>query len=82
MLAAYRARGLRVTDLRMRLLRLRVISTSPTRVVLHVVDRLDAGTAVAASGRRISLAGDRPSERRVVLAGAEHGWRIAVVRPG
>ena len=79
-LAAYRSRGLRVLDLRMRVLRLRVLDAGPRRAVLVVLERLAAATAVDRSGATTALRSDRPSEHRILLRRTPAGWRIAAVR--
>lgn len=80
-LAAYRARGLRLTDLRMRVLRLRMVEVRGSRVVLEVVDQLAAATAVDRSGKATPLRADQPSAHRIVISRTPAGWRIASVRP-
>lgn len=81
-MAAYRARGLRVTNLRMRLLRLRVVEARGRRVVLEVVDQLVAARAVDRAGKARPLPADQPSARRIVMSRTPAGWRITAVRPG
>lgn len=79
LLASYRARGLKVVGLEIRVDRLVVDRAAPARVVLRVVDRLVAGAAVDQAGRRTALPPGRPSERLITLNGSGGGWRIVAV---
>lgn len=81
MLAAWRARGLRVEDLRIQVLGLRVLAHRAGRFELEVVDRVVAGTAVGAGLRR-ALPRDAPTTRRVVLVDDPAGWRVESVSVG
>jgi hypothetical protein len=81
LLRRYAARGLVVRDLRMQLLRARVLVVRPGRIELEVVDRLAGATAVGAGGGTLArrLPADRPTTRRLVLR-REHGqWLMASV---
>jgi hypothetical protein len=80
MLAAYIARGLRVTGLRTQLLGARVRSWAPRRVTLEVVDRVVGARAVG-GGVRIPLPRDRPSTRVISLRRVSGAWCVAEVRP-
>jgi hypothetical protein len=78
-LRGYRARGWRVTGMRMQLLAVRVLERDPRRVVVDVTDRLDGAVAVR-RGHRLVLPRDRSSSRRITLVRAADGqWRVAVV---
>lgn len=79
LLAAYADRGLRVTGLRMQVLRLTVRSWGPDRIVVQVTDRL-AGAVAVRRDARIDLPADRPSTRLVALARVAGEWRVAEVR--
>lgn len=80
MLAAYRARGLRVTGLRTQVLGARLRSWAPCRVTLEVVDRVVGGHAVG-GGVRVPLPRDRSSTRVISLRRVAGAWRVAEVRP-
>jgi hypothetical protein len=80
MLAAYTARGLRVTSLHTQLLGARLRSWTPRRVTLEVVDRVVGAHAVG-GGVRITLPRDRPSTRVVSLRRVAGTWCVAEVRP-
>lgn len=78
MLAAYAARGLRVTGLRTQVLSATLLSRAPGRVRLEVVDRMVGAHAVG-RGRRIALPRDRPSERVVSLRRVSGSWLVEEV---
>jgi hypothetical protein len=78
MLAAYRARGLRVTTMQRQVLRVRVQTSSPGRLSLAVTDRLVEGR-VTGHGRYVVLPRSRLATRRIVLRRAPTGWRVAEV---
>jgi hypothetical protein len=80
MLAAYRARGLRVTGLRTQVLSARLRTWAPHRVTLEVVDRVVSGHAVG-GGVRIPLPRDRSSSRVISLRRVAGAWCVAEVRP-
>jgi hypothetical protein len=80
MLAAYAARGLRVTGLRTQLLGGRLRSWTPRRVTLEVVDRVVGAHAVG-GGVRITLPRDRPSTRVISLRRVAGAWCVGEVRP-
>ncbi|MBW8750863.1 MAG: hypothetical protein JF565_05485 [Propionibacteriales bacterium] len=81
LLGRYRARGLVVRDLRMQVLRARVLVTRPSRLELEVTDRVAGATAVraddVATGRR--LPADRPSTHVLVLRRVDATWLMASV---
>jgi hypothetical protein len=78
MLAAYAARGLRVTGLRTQMLDASLRSWTPDRVTLEVTDRVVGAQAVG-RGVRISLPRVRPSTRVVSLRRVTGGWRVEEV---
>ena len=80
MLRAWRARGLRVEDLRMQLLAIETRRRTPHRLVLLVSDRLASGVAVGA-GVRWQLPRDVASTRRLVLTQVAGEWRVAQASP-
>lgn len=79
LLAAYAARGLRVTGIRMQRAAVHVVAADADRIVLEVTDRVVGATAVGPDGR-VGLPRDDWSRRRVVLAAAGDGWRVVEVR--
>lgn len=84
LLRSYLARGLRVDDLRVQLLSVRVVgprSRPPGHLRLRVVDRVAGATVVDdETGTRQVLPRDRATERVVVLRRAATGaWRVASV---
>jgi hypothetical protein len=78
MLAAYVARGLRVTGLRTQVLSARVRSWAPGRVTLQVTDRM-WGAHATAPGVRVPLPHDRPSTRTVSLRRVNGSWLVEEV---
>ena len=78
MLAAYAARGLRVTGLRTQVLDASLRSWAPDRVTLEVTDRVVAAHAVG-RGVRSSLPQDRPSTRVIALRWISGAWRVEEV---
>jgi hypothetical protein len=78
MLRAWVGRGLRVEDLRMQLLAVRVREWSDRRVVLAVTDRLAGGIAVG-EGVSVPLPRDGVSTRTVTLLRDAGDWRVAAV---
>ncbi len=78
MLAAYAARGLRVTGLRTQVLDASLRSWAPGRVTLEVTDRVVGAHAVG-RGVRISLPQDRPSTRVISLRRVSGAWRVEEV---
>jgi hypothetical protein len=81
LLDRYLARGLVVRDLRMQVLRARVLVSRPGRLVLEVTDRLAAATAARADAEDVgrTLPADRPTTRRLVLRRDAGDWRMARV---
>lgn len=80
MLERWRARGLRVTGLRMQVLAVSVRGVRGARWELEVTDRVAGGTAVGADGA-VSLPRDGWSTRRIALERYGGQWRVASVRP-
>ena len=78
MLAAYAARGLRVTGLRTQVLSGRVRSWAPDRISIEVTDRVWGARAVG-PGVQISLPRDRPSTRTVSLRRVDDVWLVEEV---
>lgn len=79
LLAAYRARGLRVVDMRTQVLAVAVLEARRDRWALRVTDRLARAVAVQ-HGRRLALPRDRSSTRVIVLMrGPDARWRVASV---
>lgn len=88
MLRAWRARGLRVTGLRPRVLALEVVHRGPGRLVLGITERWGRAVAVGPGVRRV-LPAEPATSRRVELrrgggggGGGGHlaGWRVVEVR--
>lgn len=80
MLAAYRARGLRVRSLHRQVLAVRVLPHRPDRLRLRVTDRLVDAVAIGA-GVRAALPTGRVQTRLITLRLVHHAWRVAGVRP-
>ena len=80
MLAAYTAKGLRVTGLHMQVLDASLRSWTPGRITLEVTDRVTGAQAVG-HGVRIPLPRDRPSTRVISLRRVAGAWRVDEVRP-
>ncbi len=78
MLAAYAARGLRVTGLRTQVLTASLRLWAPSRVTLEVTDRVVGAHAVG-RGVRISLPLDRPSTRVISLREVSGAWLVEEV---
>lgn len=81
LLRRYVARGLRVRDMRMQLLGVRVLTRRPQVIALEVVDRLDDAVVVRAGDWRTSrrLPSDGATTHRLVLRLVEGRWRMARV---
>jgi hypothetical protein len=81
LLRRYLARGLVVRDLRMQVLRARVLVARPRRLALEVTDRLAAATVMRADDHAVarSLPADGPTTRRLVLRRDAGDWRMARV---
>jgi hypothetical protein len=80
LLRRYRARGLVVRDLRMQILRVRVVTSRPRRLVLEVTDRVASAIAYAATGAR-RLPRDAATSHELVLRRVDGAWRMARVSP-
>ena len=78
LLAAYAARGLRVTGMRMQVASVEVVTATDDRMVLVVTDRL-VGAIALGRGARIRLPRDGWSRRRTVLVRTGEDWRVARV---
>jgi len=81
LLAAYRARGLRLHGARVEQLSCRTTQERAGVYVVDVVDRVGGVSARGADGER-ALPRDRPTRHVVELHHHPGGWRLAVVRPG
>jgi hypothetical protein len=79
LLRRYRARGLVVRDMRMQLLRVRVLTSRPRLVVLEVTDRLAFAVAFAPPSRARPLPRDVATAHEVVLRRVGGEWRMARV---
>lgn len=81
MLREYRAHGLRVTGMRMQLLRVEVLGRTTHRWVLRVTDRLHGAVAVGETVSAV-LPRDRASTRTITFRRSERDgrWRVAAVR--
>lgn len=73
----YTSRGARVVGAELRVLRCRILDSSPSRVRLDVVDRLDSARIVWHDQVVTPLPVDQPSRRTVTLVRTSDGWRIA-----
>lgn len=81
LLRAYRARGWRVTGMRMQVLAIRVLERRSEHLRVEVTDRLEHAVAVR-DGQRVVLPRDRSSTRRISFErGADAEWRVAAVAP-
>jgi hypothetical protein len=81
-LQRYRARGLRVVDLRVQLLGVAVTDRRPDRWTLRVTDRVAGGIAVGAAGRT-PLPRDTSTTQVVTLVrGDDDRWRVSDVDAG
>lgn len=79
LLAAYERRGVRLQDVRLELVRVRLVARDPGRARLRVVDRLTRPTAHTEVGE-VTLPQDLPTRRLIVLVRHGGEWRIAAVR--
>jgi len=79
LLTSYRDQQLRIEGLRMQIQTLEIERPGATTVVLRIVDRLAAGTAVDHSGHRTSLPPGTPTARRITLTATQNTWRIAAI---
>jgi len=79
LLRRYRVRGLLVRDMRMQLLRARVLTSRPRLVVLEVTDRLASAAAHATRGRTWPLPRDVATTHEVVLRRVGGEWRMVRV---
>ncbi len=80
-LAGYRARDLRVTSMRTRLIAADVLLRTPTRLRVRVTDVLDGALVRGSDGRSWPLPRDRPSTRIVRLRLDAAGWRVVEAYP-
>ena len=78
MLAAYRARGLRVRSMHRQLLDLQVRTCRADRMSLVVTDRLVDAVAVG-HGERTGLPPGQPETRRLDLHRGDAGWLVSEV---
>ncbi len=78
----YTAAGVRVADLRMQVLAVRVLRASAAELRLVVTDRVHTAHAVDPGGD-VELPADEPSTRLIVLTRADTdlGWVVSAVRP-
>ncbi|WP_197025268.1 hypothetical protein [Nocardioides sp. URHA0032] len=76
MLRAWSARGMRVSGLRMQLLRVHVRARTPAALVLEVTDRVAGGIAVPGL---LTLPRDLPTRHVVTLRQLEGEWRVCSV---
>lgn len=81
MLLVWSERDVTVTDLRLELLDLDVLSSAGRLVRLRVVDRLVQATARLPDGRTISLPRDSATARVLELRRVQGRWRIASSLP-
>jgi hypothetical protein len=80
LLATYRNQRLRIEGLTMEIRSLSIELEDTNHAVLHVVDRLAAGTAVDQTGRRTTLPAGKPTSRRITLEASTPGiWRISEI---
>jgi hypothetical protein len=81
LLASYRKQQLHIEGLRLQIHSVTVESTDTTTVVLRIVDRLIAGTAVTPSGQRTTFPPGKPTTRRVTLTTttSANTWRISEI---
>lgn len=80
-LREYAAHGLVVEDLTMQVLDVDVLEESPTRLRVHLVDRLAGGTATVGRSE-VALPGGRPRSRTVTMVLRGDRWLVRSVRPG
>ena len=73
---AYARRGGRVAGAELRILTCHVVSSTPDRVQLDVVDRLGDARVEWGDGTSTDLPRDEPSRRLVTVARTPDGWRI------
>jgi hypothetical protein len=80
LLTGYRARRLRVVDMRTQVLALRVLEAGPDRWRLAVTDRLARADARSAGSRkRVVLPWDQPTTRVLTLVRGRGAWRVLSV---
>lgn len=78
MLRAYRQRGLRVEGLETQVVRVRVVTHQPDRLVVDVVDRLAGSVAVGSEGR-VRLPRGAAIQHRITFVHRAGEWRVARV---
>jgi hypothetical protein len=76
---SYARRGLRIADLRVRLLSLGASTHGPGDVRLSVIDRIVRAVAVDVEHWHRPLPRDRPTAHRLILERTRNGWRIASI---
>ena len=81
LLDRYAVRGLVVRNMRMQVLRLRVLVAQPNRIILDVTDRFAGAIAVRVDDDRVrrALPADGPTSRRLVLRRDGDQWLMADV---
>jgi hypothetical protein len=78
LLGSYTARGFVVRRIVTQVFGLRVLVTTPDRLVMRVLDRVAGGQVVTPDGT-VPLPSTRPVVRRIVLARVAGAWRVASV---
>jgi hypothetical protein len=82
LLRRYRDRGLVVRAMRMQVLRARVLTSRPGRLVLEVTDRLASAVALGTTGGERRLPLDVATSHQLVLRRVAGEWRVARVSAG
>ena len=78
LLRSYTARGFVVRRIVTQVFGLRVLRTTPDRLVVRILDRVAGGEVVAPHGT-VPLPSTRPAVRRIVLTRIGGVWRVASV---
>jgi hypothetical protein len=78
LLRSYTARGFVVRRIVTQVFGVRVLRSTPDRLVIRVLDRV-AGGQVDQGDRLLALPSSRPAVRRIVLARERGAWRVAAV---
>jgi hypothetical protein len=76
---SYARRGLRIADLRVRILSLGASSQGPGDVQLSVIDRIVRAVAVDVGHRHRPLPRDRSTAHQLIIERTPDGWRIASI---
>ena len=76
---SYARRGLRIADLRVRVLSLGASTRGPGEVRLSVIDRIVRAVAVDVKHRHRPLPRDRPTAHELIIERTPDGWRIASI---